>query len=313
MPSTSETVERVGPYEVYRTHPGRILFPQDGITKDALIAYYLAVSGRMLPLIQSRPLHVERFPRGIEAESFVQKEAPERYPDWITRITVEKEGGRLTQVVCDNAATLAYLANQSCITLHVWLSRKERLNCPDRMIFDLDPSADDFEIVRSTAGALHSLLDELGLPAFVMTTGSRGLHVVVPLKPIADFDSVRAFAHEVAMELARRDPDRLTTEQRKEARRGRLFLDVGRNAYAQTAAAPYTVRARPGAPVATPISWSELEDRQLDSRSFTLCSLPRQLDRRGNPWKDIGERAVSLEAARKSLEANHSGQGGGVH
>jgi bifunctional non-homologous end joining protein LigD len=251
--------------------------------------------------LRNRPIHVQRFPQGIEGPGFVQKEAPEFYPDWITRVTVEKEGGRLTQVVCDNAATLAYLANQACITPHVWLSRTDRLHFPDRMIFDLDPSNEDFEIVRSTARTLRGLLSEVGLPAFVMTTGSRGLHLTVPLERHADFDTVRAFALEIAVELARRDPERLTTEQRKEARRGRLFLDVGRNAYAQTGVAPYAVRAHPGAPVATPLDWQELEDPQMHSRRFTLRSLAPSLAQRGDPWQGIAEKAATLEEPRRRL------------
>ncbi|HLK56698.1 MAG TPA: non-homologous end-joining DNA ligase [Chthonomonadaceae bacterium] len=301
--------EHVGPDLVSRTHPERVLFPQDGISKGDLMDYYLAVSVAMLPHMRDRPLHMQRFPRGIGEEGFVQKEAPDFYPDWITRVTVEKEGGRLTQVICDNAATLLYLANQACITPHVWLSRKDRLHAPDRMIFDLDPAEDDFEIVRATARTLRSLLDQIGLPAFVMTTGSRGLHVSVPLQRNADFDMMRAFAQEIAAELARRDPERLTTEQRKEARRGRLFLDVGRNAYAQTAVAPYAVRARPGAPVATPLDWSELEDPQLHARCFTLRSFPRRLDERGDPWREIAQQATSLAAPQRRLEALQSGEG----
>src|SRR5438045_2714109 len=160
------SVERVGHYTVHRTHPERVLFPDDGITKGDLIEYYLAVSEVMLPHLQERPLHTQCYPHGIAAESFVQKRVPDYYPDWIARVTVEKEGGQLTQVVCDNAATLAYLANQNCITPHVWLSRTDRLNYPDRMILDLDPSQDDFETVRSTAQALRALLDEIGLSAF---------------------------------------------------------------------------------------------------------------------------------------------------
>src|SRR5947208_16546645 len=123
MASSSIKGEHVGPYNVSRTHPERVLFPQDGITKGDLVDYYLAVSSVMLPHVEERPLHMQRFPRGIEAEGFIQKEAPDFYPDWITRVNVEKEGGRLTQVVCENAATLAYLANQACITPHRWLSR----------------------------------------------------------------------------------------------------------------------------------------------------------------------------------------------
>jgi bifunctional non-homologous end joining protein LigD len=293
---------RVGPYTVKRTHPERVLFPQDGITKGDLMDYYLMVADTMLPPMRDRPLHVQRYPRGVDEEGFVQKETPEYYPDWIRRITVEKEGGHVTQVVCENAATLVYLANQSCITPHLWLSRTDRLHQPDRMVLDLDPSVDDFEIVRATARSLRDLLTELDLPAFLMTTGSRGLHVAVPLDRSADFDTVRAFAQEVAEELVRRDPKRLTTEQRKEERRGRLFVDTGRNAYAQTAVAPYAVRAKPGAPVATPLDWKELEDRHLNARHFTLRNLRQRLDQKTDPWREMEKKATALDRARQRLQ-----------
>jgi bifunctional non-homologous end joining protein LigD len=191
---------------------------------------------------------------------------PEHFPDWIDRVKVEKEGGELQQVVCGEAATLAYLANQACITPHVWLSRADRPDHPDQLIFDLDPADDDFEEARVAALWLRSLLEELELPSFAKTTGGKGLHLTVPLDRRADFDTVRGFARDVAEELARRHPDRLTTEQRKDKRKGRLYLDAMRNAYAQTAVPPYAVRARPGATVAAP--WTGARSRTA------RCALP---------------------------------------
>ncbi|MGH2537355.1 MAG: DNA polymerase domain-containing protein, partial [Candidatus Promineifilaceae bacterium] len=256
-----------------------------------------------------RPLSMQRFPDGIGEKGFYQKEAPGYFPAWIRRasIRVEGTGENQPQVICDEAATLVYLANQNCITPHLWLSRlggragPEPLDHPDRLIFDLDPPAGAFELARAAAASLRALLEELGLAAFLMTTGSRGLHVAAPLDGRADFDAARAFAHQVAQRLARRKPDKLTTETRKAERNGRLFLDYLRNAYAATSVAPYAVRARPGAPVATPLDWGELDDGRLRSDRYTLKNIFRRLGQKGDPWQGITAAPGSLAAARRRL------------
>jgi bifunctional non-homologous end joining protein LigD len=297
-----ETVQSDG-QTVELTHTERILFPDDGITKGDLIAYYRAVADTMLPYLRERPLTLHRFPGGLARSGFIQQALSDYYPDWVPRVTVEKEGGRVTHVVCNNAATLIYLANQSCITLHTWLSRTDDLHHPDRMILDLDPSEADFAGVRAAALALRALLDEIGLPAFLMTTGSRGLHVTVPLDRSAGFTTVRDFAQDLAGELVRRAPERLTTEQRKEQRQGRIFVDTFRNAYGQTAVAPYAVRAKPQAPVATPLEWNELDDPDLTSVRYTLRTIPQRLADRADPWQRIMDHAASLDTPRKRLKA----------
>jgi bifunctional non-homologous end joining protein LigD len=293
----------IGQHTVELTHTDRVLFPDDGITKGDLIAYYRAVAETLLPHLRDRPLTLHRFPGGLARGGFIQQAISDYYPDWIPRFTVEKEGGRLTHVVCNNIETLVYLANQACITLHTWLSRTDALHQPDKMILDLDPDNNDFEVVRFAARTLHGLMEEVGLPSFLMTTGSRGLHVTVPLDRSADFSMVREFAQDLAAELVRRAPERLTTEQRKESRQGRLFVDTFRNAYGQTAVAPYAVRARPGAPVATPLDWRELDDPELSASRYTLRNLPHRLAQQADPWQHIADHAVSLDIARKRLEA----------
>jgi bifunctional non-homologous end joining protein LigD len=280
------------------------MFPDDGIAKADLVAYYRRVARPMLPHLRGRPLTMERYPDGYGGQSFIQKEISGYFPDWIRREEVPKQDGGVTMAVCDNAATLAYLANQACLTPHVWLSRADVPDRPDRLVFDLDPPDDDpenFEIVRWTARMLGEFLEELGLRAAVMTTGSRGLHLLLPLSRGEDFDTVRAFARETCELLARRYPERLTTETRKDKRRGRLYLDIQRNAYAQTAVAPYAVRARPHAPVATPLSWEELADRGIGSRHWTLRTIPGRLDAEGDPWRGLGSRRRSLGPARRRL------------
>ncbi|NUR67040.1 MAG: ATP-dependent DNA ligase [Streptomyces sp.] len=291
--------------EVHR--PDKVLFPGGGETKEYtkgdLADYYRAVAPFMLPHLRGRPLMLERHPDGVDGPRFMQKNTPESYPDWITRVEVPKEGGTVCHTVCDDSATLLHLADQACLTLHRWLSRVGRLERPDRMVFDLDPSdeGDDFAPVRSAAELLGELLDELRLPSALMTTGSRGLHVVVPVNGHDDFDEVRAFAKDVADLLVAGHPDRFTTAARKKDRGDRLYLDIQRNAYAQTAVAPYTVRARPGAPVATPMSWSQLDDPGLDARRWTIEDAVDQA--RTNPWAGVMGRGRALGPARRRLNA----------
>src|SRR5262252_9025449 len=204
----------------------------------------------MLPLLRDRPVSMTRFPDGITKQGIVQKNVPAYFPDWITRVRVRKEGGSLQQAVCDKPATIVYLANQACIELHAFLSRLDHID---------PPGAGRFGDVRVCALRLRDLLiGELGLPAFVKTTGGKGLHVHVPLNAREDFGAVRGFARGVAELLAARNPDLVTTEQRKDKRGSRIYADIMRNAYAQLAVVPYSVRARPGAPVATPLSWDDL-------------------------------------------------------
>ncbi|CAL9605075.1 non-homologous end-joining DNA ligase [Streptomyces sp. enrichment culture] len=296
---------RAGRRTVELRRPGKVLFPGDGdakeYTKGDLADYHRAVAPFMLPHLRGRPLMLERHPDGIAGERFMQKNTPDHYPDWITRVEVPKEGGTVRHTVCDDTATLLHLTDQACLTLHRWLSRTPDVERPDRMVFDLDPAEDDFEQVRETAGLLGEVLDQVGLPSAPMTTGSRGLHIVVPLTRRHHVDEVREFARDVAELLAARHPDRLTTAARKKDRGDRLYLDVQRNAYAQTAVAPYTVRARPGAPVATPIGWDQLADPGLTARRWSIEDAVDQA--RTDPWKDLLNRPRSLGPARRRLDA----------
>ncbi|MGQ5229571.1 non-homologous end-joining DNA ligase [Streptomyces sp. MN3] len=300
----SRTV-RAGRRRVEIRRPDKVLIPGGDAareyTKGDLADYHRAVARHMLPQLRGRPLMLDRRPDGIDGPAFMQKNTPDNYPDWITRVEVGKEGGTVTHTVCDDTATLLYLVDQASITLHRWLSRADDVDRPDRLVFDLDPSGDDFETVREAARWMGELLDELALPSALMTTGSRGLHVVVPLDGGQDFDTVREFAREVADTLADAHPDRLTTAARKKDRGDRLYLDVGRNAYAQTAVAPWTVRALPGAPVATPLTWEQLDDPELHARRWTVENAVEQAA--ANPWAGLSRKGRSLGPARRRLAA----------
>jgi bifunctional non-homologous end joining protein LigD len=293
-------------HQVKITRPDKVLFPDDGIRKRDLIEYYQRISSRILPHLRGRPLMLERYPDGIDTVRIVQKSATAYYPDWVKTVRVKKVGGSLRQVICEDEATLAYISNQACITPHIWLSRIERPDHPDQMIFDLDPSGDDFEPVRDTAHSLREKLEQMGLPVYVKSTGSRGVHVTVPLKPQEHFDSVRSFARQLAEIVAGEDSSHRTTEQRKNQRRGRVFLDTNRNAYAQTAVAPYAVRARTGAPVAIPISWRELDQRDFRPDSVTIRTIFDYLKKQDDPWKEFWRSAVSLKRAQPKLEELHA-------
>jgi bifunctional non-homologous end joining protein LigD len=267
-----------------------------------LVDYYRRIASWILPYLRGWPLAMERYPDGIDKPGFFRKAVAPYYPGWIKTVTVDKVGGTVRHVVCDDAATLVYLANQACVTPHIWLSRMDKLDYADQMVFDLDPSEDSFEPVKAVAQSLKELLDRLGLPAYLKTTGSRGLHVAVPLKRREGFDSVRAFAREVARVVVSQKPEQRTLEQRKSMRRGRVFVDTNRNAYAQTVAPAFAVRARRGAPVSVPLDWSELGRKNLRPDGVTIRTLFDRLERVGDPWTDFWRRAVSLNAARQRLE-----------
>ncbi len=281
--------------------PDKILFPDGRITKGHLVDYYTAVEPWMLAHLRERPLTLHRFPGGIEGRGFYQKRIDDEAPRWVERAAVPREGDApIVHPLANNGATLLYFANQNAIALHVCPVRRPRFDRPDLVVFDLDPSDDDFEKVRLGARHLGAMLGAIGLEPFVKTTGSRGLHVVAPIEPDGDHDQVRDFARAVAEVLCRRDPARFTLEVAKKRRGDRVFVDL-RNAPAQTFVAPYSVRALPGAPVSAPITWKEVEDPALHGRAFTLRDVPARLRATGDPWREIAAAARPLAAARARL------------
>jgi len=294
---------RIGHRDLRITHPGKTLFPDDGVTKEELVDYYRRVATWMLPHMRGRPVAMERYPNGIDKPGFFQKDASPYFPDWIRTATVKKTGGVVHHVICDDAATLVYLATQACVTPHVWLSRVDKLTYPDQMVFDLDPSGGSFEMVKSTAESLKAVLDDVGLPSFVKTTGSRGLHVAVPLKRTEEFDVVRGFARKLAALVVSQAPRQRTLELLKSQRRGRVFVDTNRNAYAQTMAPAFAVRARRGAPVSCPIDWSELQKRDLRPDGTTIRNVFDRLEKTGDPWRSFRRHSVSLKRLRARFEA----------
>lgn len=279
------------------SNPTRLLFPGAGLTKGDVVGYYERIAETMLPHMRGRPLTLHRFPEGIDRPGFYMKEAPSYFPDWIERvmIPVEERGGELQpQVIANDTATLRYLANQGTVTPHIWLSRTPHLEQPDKIIWDLDPAERDFDAVRQAARHLRPLLEEAGLVPFLMTTGSKGLHVVVPVEPGPSFDDTRAFARALSQRLVDRYPDRYTLELSIKQRQGRLFLDYLRNSFAQNSVAPYALRARPAAPVATPLDWSELSRADLHAQSYTARNIFRRLGQKPDPMASMFDHARPL-------------------
>jgi len=269
------------------SHPEKVLFPEDGITKGELAAYYAAVAPLMLPHLKGRPVTMERFPAGIGQGGFLQKDVSKGFPAWLERVEAPKKGGVVHYPLVNDDRSLQWIANQNCVTPHVWTSRVPDLYQPDICVFDLDPSQDEPEDLRAAALEVRDYLAELKLPSWVKTSGSKGFHIVVPLKKQAGFDEVAGFALNVAKELVQRDPDRLTLEFNKVDRGGRIFVDTGRNGWAATFAAAYAVRPKRGAPVSAPCTWQELESGAVGPQTFTLRSMPKRIDKVGELWADM--------------------------
>ena len=279
------------------THPDKVLFPEDGITKQELAAYYEAIAPAMLPHVRGRPITMERYPSGIGRKGFIQKDVSKGYPTWLERVEVPKKGGTVHHPLAGDVRSLVWLANQNCITPHVWTSRAQDLYHPDICVFDLDPAADDPGAVRAAALALHSLLMEIGLQSWVKTSGSKGFHIVVPLDGKAEFADVAAFAHVVGAWLVERDPAHLTQEFSKADRGGRILVDTRRNGYSATFAAVYAVRPTPGAPVSAPCTWAEIEREEVAPRTFTLRMMADRVAQVGDLWAGLRTRRYSIKRA----------------
>jgi bifunctional non-homologous end joining protein LigD len=279
------------------THPEKILFPGDGITKGELAAYYEAIAPVMVPHIRARPITMERFPAGIGKPGFIQKDVSKGFPPWLKRVEVPKKDGSVHHPLVTDVRSLLWIANQNCITPHVWASRAPDLYHPDICVFDLDPSVSDDATLRDAALQLRDVLEELGLPSWVKTSGSKGFHIAVPLDGRMETDQVAGFAHAVGTLLVARDTKRLTQEFHKKNRGRRILVDTGRNGYSATFAAAYAVRAKPGAPVSAPCTWAEIERGEVGPQTFTLRNMVERVEDVGDLWGDMRKRGRSLTRA----------------
>jgi bifunctional non-homologous end joining protein LigD len=283
------------------THPEKVLFPDDGITKGDLAAYYESMAPVILPHLRGRPVTMERYPAGIGKKGFWQKDVSTGFPEWLKRVEVPKKDGVVHHPVITDTRSLMWITNQNTITQHVWTSRMPDLYHPDICVFDLDPSGDDPAAVRVAAIGLRDLLLELTLPSWVKTSGSKGFHIVVPLDGKTPTGQVERFANAVGRLFVSHAPDHLTQEFSKVDRRGRIYVDTGRNGYSATFAAAYTVRAKRGAPVSAPCTWEEVERGEVSPTSFTLRNMPERIAKKGDLWADMRRRRRSLKGPLEKL------------
>jgi bifunctional non-homologous end joining protein LigD len=285
---------RVGRHDVGITNPGKVFFPEAGITKCDLVRYYLDVSACALNHIRRRPFHMKRYPNGVDSEFFHQKRVPP-HPDYVGEQFVRFPSGHTTVfAVVDNPAALAWVVNLGCIELHTWHSRVEDIERPDYLLIDLDPSeGNPWEYVREIAMVVKDVMDELGLASFPKTSGSTGLHILAPIRPELAFPEVRRFAKALAQEVERRigDQDVATTTWRVADRRG-VFVDFGQNARDRTIASAYSVRPTPDARVSAPLRWEEVP--RSDPSRFTLQRMPKRIARVGDLTAGMWRRKASL-------------------
>jgi bifunctional non-homologous end joining protein LigD len=290
------------------THPEKVLFPDDGITKGDLAAYYETVAPQMIPHMRGRPVTMERYPAGIGKPGFMQKNVEKGFPDWLQRASAPKKNGTVNYPLVNDERSLLWLANQNCITPHVWTSRMPDLYQPDVCVFDLDPSEDDPAVLRAAALSVRDLLAEIDLQSWVKTSGSKGYHIIVPLRSGTDFDEVSRFAYAAARVLIARDPEHLTLEFSKADRGPRIYIDIGRNGYGATFAAAYAVRPKRGAPVSAPCTWQEIERGEAAPQAFTLRNVPERIARVGDLWAGMRGRALRrpLERLQRLLAVSAS-------
>jgi len=283
------------------THPDKVLFPDVGITKGEMAAYYESVAPIMVPHIRGRPITMERYPNGIQKKGFMHKDVSKGFPEWLERVEVPKKDGTVHHAIVTDTRSLLWLANQNTITPHVWSTRAPDLYHPDICVFDLDPSVEDPDMLRSAALGLRDFLEELGLPSWIKTSGSKGFHIAVPLDGKANMGEVSGFAHHVGAMLVKLAPDHLTQEFSKADRGRRILVDTGRNGYSATWAAPYAVRAKPGAPISAPCSWEEVEKGTIGPQSLTLRLMARRVADVGDLWADMRKKKRSLARAIAKL------------
>lgn len=279
------------------TNPDKVLYPAQGITKLALARYYAQVAEHMLPYVAKRLLTLVRCPAGQGKPCFFQRHEAEGLSEAIRRTLVEEDDGKRTYLYIESTEGLVSLVQMGALEMHIWGSRVDRIEQPDMMVFDLDPAPElPWERVAEAAKTVRRLLETLGLRSFVKTTGGKGLHVVVPIEARRRWDEVKPFTKAVADALVRFDPARYIATLSKAKRTGKVFVDYLRNGRGATAVAPYSTRARPGAAVATPLSWDEL-DAPLDPASFTIETVPQRLATIADPWAELPTVRQSITSA----------------
>jgi bifunctional non-homologous end joining protein LigD len=306
---------KISDKDISISKPDKILYPEDGYNKADVVAYYEKIFDYMFPHVSNRLLMLQRFPDGIKSAGFYQKEVPGYFPEWIDRAQVsKKEGGNITHVICNSRETAVYLANQACITFHTWLSRAENPDFPDKVIIDLDPPGQEFAKIRKTLFRVRDFFDKTELRVFLMTTGSKGLHFVIPVEPENTFEKVKFKADLLAERLEKECESQFTTNLSKNKREGKIYLDSQRNSYGQTGVAPYSLRPVKGAPIATPIHWDEAFQKGFNARKYHIRNIFRRLAHVRDPWDNYFDREVARSNLERlnQLEFLENGQKSGI-
>lgn len=281
------------------SRPEKIFWPDEGYTKGDLLAYYVNIFPKLRPFVRDRLLTLERCPDGMKGQCFYQKEKPSSLPDSIPVRPIRHRSGTTRYIVAGQLQTQLALVNLGCIAVHIWNSRYRAPRLPDWVCFDLDPSSGEFADAARAGLILKEALDALALRSFAKTSGARGLHVFVPLRVEIDDDIATRFAAKLGDRLAAAFPNELTMAHRIADRGERVYLDPYRNAFGQTVVAPYSVRRQPGAPVSTPLAWSEVQP-DLDPSQFNLATMSARL-RSHDPWRDFFRSRQSLRRAMRAI------------
>jgi bifunctional non-homologous end joining protein LigD len=296
---------KLGKSMVSLTHLDKLYYPQDGLTKGELIQYYYAISKYILPYLKDRPLIMKRYPNGIE-EPFFHQHNVEEAPDYVRTVRLEViEGHRVDYIVCDNLPTLLYLSNIGAIERHPWLSRIRNINRPDYCVFDLDP-ADGVPFSRICEVALNAkaVLERLGLTAYAKTSGSRGLHLYVPIKPLYSYQEVADFAERVAKLIVKENPEAATVERSLVKRKpGQIYVDHLQNARGKSIVAPYSVRPRAQATVSAPLEWSEIKRKKITPEDFTIKNMLKRIESHGDLFGEVLKNRQKLEKAMAEIES----------
>ncbi|MBP8299132.1 MAG: non-homologous end-joining DNA ligase [Planctomycetes bacterium] len=301
-PAVAPQTARTAPLRVKATNLAKVYWPAEGHTKGDLLAYYQSISEVMLPYLRDRPVHLNRFPDGIDGKSFYQREAKDGTPDWVRTVPIEHDGAPVPHYVIDDLEMLLHAINLGSIDLHPWLSRVGSLDSPDWAVLDLDPKAAPFADVLRIARAAGRLLRGIGLRPLLKTSGKSGLHVFVPLQPGYSYDHARMFTEAVARVLVRELPDIATVERLPDQRDGKVYLDFLQNRRSQTIVPPYSVRPVRGASVSTPLQWDELEDSELSPRQFTIHTVPERTRQVGDLFRKALDDRQDLLPAIAALE-----------
>ncbi len=298
----NQTVEIDG-NEVRLTNLDKLMWPE-GYTKADLIKYYVDMAPYILPYISNRLFIMSRFPNGIDGKMFYQKDAPEYTPDWVETYPVKHEGEDrfVNYIVCNNLATLAWLVNQACIELHIWMAQKERLDYPDIVVFDLDPFPPaGFQDTLEVAMLVKQALNQFGLKGYPKTSGATGLHIFVPVEPEYTYSEVRSGVKVLFEHILATFPEKTTLERLIANRAGKVYLDYGQNTRGHTMTFHYSVRPHPGAPVSTPLTWQEVEKGRVKPSDFTIANIGQRLRQVGDLFQPLLMEKQSLRGLLEVL------------